>query len=101
MVYGAQVDSAGKKEDPSASSMAMAADTDSGDAGRFDNRSVSISSAGRKFYAGEQPGQHRIKSVVARRARYVRRLYIDWGDNMVDIPLGGVLMSTTREESAQ
>ena len=101
MVYGAQVDSAGKKEDPSASSMAMVADTDSEDAGRFDNLPRSISSEDRKFYAEEQPDQHRIKSVVARRVRYVRCMYSDWADNMVDIALGVVLMSTTREANVQ
>ena len=101
MGYGAHVDSTEGGEDAPAICTAAVADTDSEDAGRFDNLFMSISSAGRTFYAEERPDQHRIKSVVARRARYVREMYSDWTDNMVDIALGVVLMSTTREANVQ
>ena len=56
-------------------------DVDGEYAGCIDKLAMSISSGKRKCAEEEQPGRHRIKSVVARRAQYVRDVYSDWEDN--------------------
>ena len=101
MAYGDRIDSQIKKDDPSASSIVRTTDTDFEDDGCIDNLPTSISSGKRKFAADEQPGKHRIKSVVARRAQYVRDVYSDWADNMEATAIGVSLMSITREANVQ
>ena len=72
-----------------------------GDAGSMDNLSMSLAAGPQRFEAGEQLEQHRTKSAVSRRMKYVRDAHIDWADNLASIALGVVLVSTTREANAQ
>ena len=67
----------------------------------MDNLFTSLSACPRKFEAEEHLDQHRTKSAVSRRMKYVRDAYSQWADNLASIAIGVVLMSTTREANAQ